>query len=149
MTQSNQPLFEPLRKEVRRLGGDLYDLARTRLKLARLEAAEAIRSLRGLAVVLAIAGVLVLTALPVLVVALADGLHHTLGIARWGWLCIFGGGLLLGGVVLGWTRWRRFQREFVGLEETLEEFHEDVVWIREWLGERESAADDRRAEETP
>src|SRR5262245_17206549 len=105
MTQSNQPLFEPLREEVRRLGVDLYDLARTRLELARLEAAEAIRSLRGLGVVLAVAGVLALTALPVLVVALADALHQTLGIARWGWLCIFGGGLLVAGATLGWTRW--------------------------------------------
>jgi uncharacterized membrane protein YqjE len=141
MSHSNEPLFEPLREGLSRLGVDLYDLARTRLLLARCEATAAIRSLRGLVVVLAIAAVLVLTALPVLVVALADALHHTLGMSRWGWLCLFGGGLLSGGVAAGWAKYRRFRQEFVGLEETLEEFHEDVAWLREWIAGLESDSD--------
>jgi uncharacterized membrane protein YqjE len=142
MSHPNEPLFEPLREGLRRLGVDLYDLARTRWQLARLESVDAIRSLRGLAVVLAIVAVLVLTALPVLVVALADALHHTLGIARWGWLCLFGGGLLMTGATVGWAKYRRFRQEFVGLEETLEELREDVAWLREWVGGLEAADDE-------
>ena len=36
-----------------------------------------------------------------------------------------------------WTRWRRFRQEFVGFEQTIEELHEDVVWLRERFAKRE------------
>ena len=132
MNPSKEPLFEPLRDGLSRLRVDFYDLARTRWLLARLEATEAIRSLKGLAIVLAVATVFVLTGLPVLVVALADALDGTQGISRIGWLCSFGSGLLALGCVAGGAKYRRFRQEFVGLEETLEELREDVAWLREW-----------------
>ena len=52
-------------------------------------------------------------------------------VTRGGWLLIFAGGLLIFAVAGGYLAWRHFCRRFVGLQETLEELHEDLVWLGE------------------
>jgi len=78
-----------------------------------------------------VAVIMGLTALPLLAVSLAETLDGCGHIARRDWLWIFGAGLLILALGSGYLAWRRFRRRFVGLEETLEELREDIVWLRE------------------
>jgi hypothetical protein len=54
-------------------------------------------------------------------------------------------GLLTAAALVGWLAWRRFRRQFTGLEETLEELREDLVWLQEWSrgGQREQGPSSR------
>ena len=88
-------------------------------------------SLKRLAIAWLLAAVFLLTSLPLLAMCLAEQLDGLAGIARTGWLLIFGGGLLILAIVGGYLAWRRFRRKFVGLQETFEELREDVAWLRE------------------
>ena len=83
----------------------------------------------------AAAGVMTLVALPLLVGSLAEALDGRLGIARGRWLAIFGLLLAVGGLAVAGFAWRHFRRHFAAMTETLEECREDLVWLREWLGE--------------
>ena len=74
---------------------------------------------------------MVLTSLPLVFVCLADVLDGCLHIPRYGWLLIFIAALLLAAVAGSLLAWRRFRRRFVGLQETLEELREDLLWLRE------------------
>lgn len=136
MPTDPESLFSGVQDHVTRLRADLAELARARWELTRLEVASAGRSAKRFTVALAVAAVAGLTALPVLVVALADALDGRGGIARGGWLCAFGLLLLVAALGFGWLRWKRFQLEFAGLEQSLEELREDVAWIGAHFGSR-------------
>ena len=73
-----------------------------------------------------------------LAVCLADVLQGYGQVARAGWLLIFGAGLLLAAVVMVLLAWRRFRCRFVGLQETLEELREDLIWLREAGGKTDA-----------
>lgn len=113
---------------------DLREMLAARWALGRLEIDVAVGQLKRLAIVLALAGVLALTALPVLVVALANSFCPYSTTILW----FAGGGLLAIGVVAGVLAWRRFRREFSPLEDSLAELHEDLEWLREWTREEEA-----------
>jgi MFS family permease len=98
-----------------------------------LEFRIAARCVRRLAVALAVAGVMALTALPLLAAWLAEALDGRLGICRGGWLGIFGLALAAGGLAVALLAWWSFRRHFGAMAETLEECREDLVWLREWL----------------
>jgi len=138
MDDRSEPLLAAMQSAVHRATGDVRTLAEARWKLARLEVLTAAGEIKRLAIAAAAGGIVALVSMPVLVVALADLLEGTFGFGRAAWLGLFGVGLLASAVVVAWTGWRRFQARFVGLEETLEELQEDLVWLREWTG---SAAD--------
>ena len=118
------------------MGEDLRESIRLRWQLAQIELQSDARSAKRLAVATGVVAAMVLTALPVLVVCLAELLDGRLGIADIGWLAIFGFGLLTAGCAAGWFAWRRFRRRFVGLQQTLEELREDLVWLKEELQPR-------------
>jgi len=143
MAEPDRPLFADAKHQVARLGAELRRMAGLRWQLARLETEEAFRSARRLAVVLAIVAIMALTALPILVVWGAEFLGEVTRFPRAGWLLCFALTLLTTGALGGWLAWRRFRRQFVGLEETLEELREDLVWLQEWTGRDE----DTRARE--
>ena len=111
---------------------DLREMLAARWALGRLEVDVALGQLKRLAIVGALAAVLSLTALPVLVVALANSFEHSTTI-----LWSTGGGLLGVGIVAGVLAWRRFRRDFSLWEDSLAELHEDVAWLREWTGDEE------------
>ena len=134
MADPDRPLLADAKAEFARLAADLSEMAGLRRQLAMLEARAAAGSLKRLSIVLAVAAVLGLTALPVLVVWAAGLLDGRLGIPEAGWLLIFGLGLSTLSILLGYLGWRRFRRDFVGMEQTLEELREDAVWLREWAG---------------
>ena len=130
---SRASLFEGIKEDSSRLKSDFSELISVRWKLAKHEVQTAVHSVRRLVVALAIAAVLVLTALPVLIVALAKIWDGWLNIPFAGWLAIFGFGMLVIAGLLAWFRYRRFREEFIGLEQSLEEFREDLLWLEERL----------------
>ncbi len=134
MAEPPEPPWGDLRQQVGRLGADLREMLGLRWQLALLELRTDLESAKRLAVVLAAAIVVALTALPLLAAAAADALDQCLGIPRAGWLVMFG--LLLLGIACAaaWLAWRRFRSRLVGLEETLEELRDDLVWLRQWTG---------------
>jgi hypothetical protein len=134
------PLLADIRAEFNALGGELRELAAARWELARLELYADFLSAKRLALAWLTAAVMALTALPLLVVCLAEALDGCAGIARNGWLLIFGGGLLAVATAGGVLAWRRFRRRFVGLEETLEELREDMAWLQDIRRDRTQGA---------
>ena len=132
MDKDERPLFSGLQAELGSLAADIRKMAMLRWELARLELAADIRSAVRLAVILAIAALLALVSLPLLIVALGCLLDGVLGISQGGWLCLFGLCFLLTATVGSFFAWRRFRRNLIGLEETIEELREDMLWLREW-----------------
>jgi uncharacterized membrane protein YqjE len=140
MAKAKRPLLEGIKAEVGGMAADLKDMVLLRWELARLELQSDARTLRGLAVCLAMAALAVLVSLPLLVAAGASALA-IVALNEPIWLAIFGGSLLLGGLVGALLAWRYFRRRLTGLEQTLEELHEDVLWLREWA-ERSEKSDE-------
>jgi hypothetical protein len=130
-TDGRQPLAAGVRAEFGALRGELREMAVARWELARLELQADLRSAKQLAIAWLAAVVMALTSLPLLLVCLADALNGCGQIARGGWLLIFGGVLWIAALGGGFFAWRRFRRRFVGLQETLEELREDLLWLRE------------------
>jgi hypothetical protein len=133
---ARRPLLERLGKELTGLGDDLRESLVLRWQLATLEIEADLRSGRRLAIGLGVAIVMILTALPLLLVAAAHELDGCCGLSTTGWLLTAGGVLLVTSPALAWLAWRRFRRRVVALQQTLEELHEDAVWLREWMGKR-------------
>lgn len=136
MDDDREPLFAGIKDETSRLRSDFAELLRVRWRLGRLEVQTAAHSAKRLAVGAIVALLLVLVSLPVLVVALAKALDGVLHVAFAGWLAIFGFGMLCFAAGLAWFRYRRFRAEFVGLEQSIEELREDVLWLEERLAGR-------------
>jgi uncharacterized membrane protein YqjE len=134
MADPDRPLFADAQDQIARLAADLWQMVDLRWQLARLELEAAFRSVRRLAILWATAAVMASTALPLLVLGVVQLLPEE---ARVYGLWIFALGLLMAAAVVGWLAWRRFRRRFTGLEETLEELREDLVWLQEWAGRNE------------
>jgi len=134
----DRPLLADFREGLDALGDELREMAVARWELARLELSADLRSAKRLAIVWAVSALMIFTALPMLAASLADWLDGDGGISRAGWLLIFGCGLLAAAITAAETARRRFRRRFVGLQETLEELREDVLWLREKRGKKEA-----------
>jgi len=141
MSRRERPLLDDVKNEIGAMGSDLRESLLLRWQLARTEAEADLRSIKQLAVVLAIAIVMALSAVPILLVCLARLLDGWLGVPNTAWLAIFGLGLLIGGATAGHFGWHRFRNRFIGLQQTLEELREDIVWLQEWT-KREDADED-------
>lgn len=149
MPDADRPLLDELREELAGMSAQWARLANLRWRLAELELRESTQTAKRLAVWSVAAAVILLTALPVLTLAAADWLDTALPLhaVRWAW--VLGLGMALAGPVLGWTAWRRFRRGFHGMEQSIEELREDLVWLREWTGsagKHDSAASRSQAE---
>lgn len=141
-----ESLFAGLSAETAGLTAELRALMDARWRLLRLELVSARDQLRTLAIVLVVASCAGLTSLPVFIVAAGDALDGTLGLPRWAWLLASGLVLLAGAILVAWSAWRRFRREFAGLTESVEELREDLVWLREW---RTEPCDDKHGDHSP
>ncbi len=128
---AERPLLDDVRAEFGALGQELREMVAVRWELARLELQADLLSARQLAIAWLAATVMALTALPLAAVCLADALDGCGQIARGGWLLIFAGGLLILALAGSLLAWRRFRSRFLGLQETLEELREDMVWLGE------------------
>jgi len=136
MAKHKQALLGELKAEVGSLGADLREMAVLRWRLARLELQSDARAVSRLARVWILSAVMALCALSLLAVCAADVLDGRLGIARWTWLLILGLGLLSGGAAAALWAWHRFRASATGMEQSLAELREDLVWLKEWIGEQ-------------
>jgi uncharacterized membrane protein YqjE len=136
MAEVDRPLFADAKDQIGRLTAELRQMVDLRWQLARLEFEASVRSVKRLATVLAIAALLALIAVPLVVVGTVLSLPEPMRAP----VSLIAGLVLLAAAVLAglWARWR-FRRQFVGLEETLEELREDLVWLAEWMGRGEEA----------
>jgi uncharacterized membrane protein YqjE len=125
------PILNELRAELAHLSGDLGEMLGLRRRLAAIELRAALGQIKQLAVALAVALVLGMTALPLLAVSVAWLLDGRFGLSWITWLMIVALVLLSASALVGWLAWRSFRRRFVGLEESLEELREDLVWLGE------------------
>ncbi len=141
MNEPRRPLLAKFKEEIGSLGNDLRELAELRWQLLRIELHSSVGPVKWLAITLLIAVVVVLVSLPLLAVAAAWSLHGRLTISFSGWLLIFGFGLLCVGIGGGFLAWRRFRQRFAGLEQSLEELREDIVWLKDWAGDAEDESD--------
>ncbi len=133
MADTQRPLLGELRKELSGMADEAVQLARLRWRLAEIELRESAETTRRFAIWAIVCAVLVLSSLPVFVVALSAWLLPSLA---WAW--ISGLILLVLGLAAAWFAWRRFRREFHGVEQSLEELREDLAWVKEWSGRSES-----------
>ena len=130
-TRPQRPLLADLHAELNAVGGELREMVAARWELARLELESDLRSAKQLAIAWLVALLMVITSLPLAAVCLADALDGCGQIGRGGWLLIFAGGLWIAALAGGVLAWRRFRHRFIGLQETLDELREDLVWLRE------------------
>lgn len=137
MSDTKRGLLDDLRRDVSALGPAVREAAVLRWQLAQLELQSDLAALRRLAIVLASAAVVTLSALPLLLVALAEILDGWLGLARAGWLLVLGLGMLASAFIAAALSWSRFRSTVTALRQTREELAEDLVWINEWLGHGE------------
>ena len=79
------------------------------------------------------AAVALLVGLSTLTVAAAGMLGDRLW-STTGWLLILGLLLFAAGALAGYLAWRRFRHTFTGMEQTMEELREDLVWLAEKAG---------------
>ena len=141
MSDPDRSLFADFKALCGSLADDVRQSLALRFELAQIEFKGARRLIAWLTVFWLLASLAILVSLPVLVVAIAHALRDMWGLSFTGWLLLIGGGLLFGGVATALTAWRRFRRRFEGFQQTLEEIHDDLAWLREWAGK------DHRAEE--
>jgi uncharacterized membrane protein YqjE len=133
MNSPPEPATSLWSSEARQLAANAVEMLELRRELAELEVRHDAQAGKRLGLVGGVAAVLIVTALPLLLTALAHGL------AGWTrindpsvWMLILGGFSLFLGAGLGWAAYRRFRSDFSGLRGTLAELQEDVVWLREW-----------------
>ncbi len=136
-------LLGGLKDGLSQVGADISEMARVRWQLAELEVRRGLGAAKRLAIALTIATVCLLSSVPVLVVGLAHVLSR-IALAPGTWLLIQGLALAVFGGLIAWAAWQRFRREYAGLRETLEEFREDIAWLREaWPGQGTERAGER------
>lgn len=129
----SEPLFAGVQRESARLAGEVRWALGKRWDLARLELAIAGLQLKRLSIWLAAALLATLTLFPLLVVLTADWLGNITIWSRTAWLSLFVLLLACGTPAAVWFAWRRFRREFVGMQATLDELREDLRWLEEYL----------------
>lgn len=134
MPDADPPLLGELREELSGMAGELSQLAALRWQLAEIELRESAQTAKRFSIGAIVAVVLLLTALPVVVVALSAWLDRVAELPHVSWAWILGLLLAITGLAIAWFSWRRFRREFRGLEQSIEELREDLVWVKEWSG---------------
>lgn len=135
--EAERPLLGELREEFSGMADELGQLATLRLRLAEIELRESAQTTKRFALCAIASLVLILTSLPVLVVALATWLGEVTPLSAMACNAILGLFLAFAGATALWFSWRRFRRDFRGLEQSVEELREDLVWLKEWTGKHE------------
>jgi hypothetical protein len=133
MSTHEPSLLGELKTEVGKLISDLREMALLRWQLARSELESDARALKRLVLAWLTAALLILSALPLFAVCLADLLEGLFGVARWGWLLIIAMSMLTGSAAASYLAWLRFRKRATLMEQSLAELREDLVWLQEWL----------------
>jgi len=136
MSSPDRPLLADLKAELSGLKADLGEMLQLRWELARLEIQADLANIKRLVFMWGAAAVTALTALPLLATCVADALDGRLGIARRGWLLIFGLTLLCTAAICVYFGRLWIRRRFVGLKQSLEELREDLEWVKEGMRDK-------------
>ena len=140
MADADRPLLGELRKELSGITDELGQLTTLRLQLAEIELRESVQTTKRFAVWAVVALVLLLTSLPVCVVALAAWLDQVTPMSGLFWNGILGLLLAMAAATVFWFSWRRFRRDFRGMEQSIEELREDIEWVQEWTGKSQESS---------
>ncbi len=127
MAEADGPLLAKLREELSGMAGEASHLAALRWRLAEIELRQSAATVRRFSLWALVAATLLLTSLPMFTVALSVWLLPGLG---WSWT--IGLVLAIAGLATATLAWRRFRRDFHGLEQSIEELREDLQWVKEW-----------------
>lgn len=136
MANATLPEHEAAADEFGRTWADLAETLELRRRLAESEIRSDLATGKRLGIVAGVGLVLALTALPLLVAAVAWIVATITNVSFAVWLLVFGGPLLTLGLTTIYSAWRKFRREFLALSATRQELHEDLIWLRELLGTR-------------
>ncbi len=136
---TDERLLSPLKRQLSGFATEVQQMLRARAELLGLELQAARASGTRLAVALIVGSLSALIALPVAAVALAFQIARWFELDSLSLLWIFTAVLLIVAAGLIFGGWRRYRREFTGLEDSIAELHEDMVWLREWLGTEAAA----------
>jgi hypothetical protein len=134
--EPERPLLADIDEQVRALAAGLGELLALRYQLAMLEIQSDVAAAKRLAGAAAAAGIMGLTGLPLLAACAAEWLDGRWGLSRAEWFAVLGAGLVGTAALVGWNAWHRFRRQWLGLEETLEEFREDLLWLQDWTSRK-------------
>jgi sirohydrochlorin ferrochelatase len=137
--------FSALGNDARIALSDLSEMLDLRRQLAEAEIRHDLTVTKRLAIVGGMGAMAAFIGLPILLVALSLQLEAHFQLDHHGWTVGLGSLLLFAGLITLLTAYRRFRRDFVGLEESIAEFKEDLVWLREWVESQN--ADDTSAHE--
>lgn len=127
-------LLGGLRRELDGLSGELGRAAELRWRLAELELRASAGQVRRLGIVGGICGLAVVVALPLLAASLAHAAAVWWQLPQWQTLLALGISILAIAMLVAWSAWRRFRRQFTGLEQTIEVLREDIAWLIQWTG---------------
>jgi len=139
MTESGEKLFSGIAAAGSRLRNDVGEMFAARAALAKLELTESVRQTARCGIVLAVALVLLLSAVPVAVATLALAGATYFEQSPLAWLAVSAVLLVIVSAFIAWLAIRAFRRDFTGLRDTLAELREDLVWLHEWSGQADSA----------
>mgnify|MGYP002624021517 CR=1 FL=1 len=134
MTPAGDTLFDRAQGALRSVATEAREFLALRAELLSLEFRLARHSLAKLAGATAFAVVAILVSLPVMLVAAADMIETRFAVPSEWTLGACGSLLLVAAGLVGWRGWRKFRRDFAGLEDSIAELQEDLVWLSEWLG---------------
>ncbi len=138
--------FSVLGDDARHALSDLSEMLTLRRQLAEAEIRHDLAVTKRLAIVGGMGAMTAIIGLPILLVALSLQLEAHFQLEHHWWTVGLGALLLIAGLLTLLAAYRRFRRDFVGLEESITELKEDLVWLREWV--ESQSADDAAMDES-
>lgn len=130
----DEPLLSPLKRQMAGITAEAKAMLAARAELLGLELSAARKSVVQLVVAVLLGCLILLVALPMATVAFSQQLARWFSLDPLAVLWVFTLLMFLGGAGLIYGSWRRFRREFHGVEDSIAELQEDLQWMQEWLG---------------
>ncbi len=128
------------KQRVQPLATELSRMLELRRKLATLEFTHDYQLLRRNVIGGGIGVVMAMTGLPLLLQAAARQMGSVTSLSVTAWTLLFGTVLLALGTLLLGLAFRKTRSGFCGLQGTLAELNEDLIWLREWAQADENVA---------
>ena len=141
MNETRGNPLSPWKDRLRPLASELNRTVALRRQLAELELAHDRQLLRRGVIVGGIGAVMALAGLPMLLQAAARGLATVTLLSITSWMVILGSVFLVPGLLLLAHTIRKTRSGFCGLNGTLSELKEDLVWLREWTQTEDGESD--------
>ena len=133
MSDSQTIERSPWKQHLHGLVSELSQMLQLRRDLAALEIAHDRRLLRRAIILGGIGAVMVVTGLPLLLLAAAAKLGTVTQINGIGWTVILALALVAPGAWILAQTVRKTRSNFYALRGTLSELQEDLIWLRDWV----------------